>query len=109
MRAVITIPEDDQPLLTFSARVRNTDGTLSVIDLTGASMSWISKANEKVDDNTGQTITGVVLGAPTDGNFTVQLTSAVTASAGVYFYKVVVTKNSRPLTVQFGPLYVAST
>lgn len=109
MKVPITIPEDDQPLLTFAAKVREPDGELTVMDLTGAAIVWVSKLDDTVTDASGQTIAGVVIPPATDGNFTVQLTSAVTAEPGMYFYKVVATKSSKPLTLQYGPLLIDST
>jgi hypothetical protein len=109
MRVPITIPEDDQPLLTFAAKVRNGDGTLSVMDLSGGTIAWVSKVTDATADASGQTIVGTVVGSPVDGVFTVQITAAVTAEPGIYFYKVVVTKSAKPLTIQYGPLIIDST
>lgn len=92
----IRIPEGDEPLLTFDADS----------DLTGASVKWVSKANEGATDASGVTITGTVTSAA-NGIFTIQLEDTVTgAGVGHTFYKVVVTKSAHPVTVQYGPLVI---
>lgn len=109
MRVPITIPEDDQPFLSFIASVRKADGTLEVMDLTGATISWVSKDTDEATDASGQTIAGIIVPPPENGTFTIQLTAVVTATPGIFFYKVVITKASKPLTIQYGPLIIDST
>lgn len=108
-KVLVVLPEDDEPLLTFTAVSRNGAGVDTPIDLTGATMKWVSKLNDDVDDTSGQTINGVGVAPLTNGIFTVQITNAVTINPGKYFYKVVVTKGGRPITVQYGPLLIDST
>jgi len=98
----LPIPEGDEPLLTFETEA----------DLTGASVAWISKSSKDVSDGSGVTIAGTVLdqGDPlTFGMFTVQLEDTVTALAvGHAWYRLVVTKGSHPLTIQYGPLVITN-
>jgi hypothetical protein len=105
-RIDIGIPELDEPLLTFSAVIRDQNGVDTPIDLTGASIAWVSKATSDATDASGTTIAGGIVNPATNGVFTVQITNTVTATTGRFFYKVVVTKSARPLTVQFGDLLV---
>jgi hypothetical protein len=107
-RVDIGIPEGDQPLLTFTAVTRDNFGVDTLIDLTGATTAWVSKATADATDASGVTIPGTIIGAPTAGTFTIQLTSAVTQTTGQFFYKVVVTKSARPLTVQYGDLLIVN-
>lgn len=109
MRVPLTIPEKDEPLLKFSLRTLTTSGQQQVDDLTGATVQWISKANEKATDASGTTISGSIVNPVTDPVAQIQISSAVTALAGMFFYKVVVTLNTRPLTYRYGPLIIAST
>lgn len=91
----LPIPEGDEPLLTF---------TVAEGGLTGASVKWVSKANEDTDDSAGVTISGSVT---SDTTFTIQVEDTSTgAGVGHTFYKVVVTKSGHPVTYQFGPLVI---
>lgn len=105
----VAIPQGDEPLLTFTAVVRDRFGVDTPIDLTGSSISWVSKPTVMTLDGSGTTISGSIVAPAINGVFTVQLTSAVTTTAGNYVYKVVVTKNGHPLTVQYGSLWVTDT
>lgn len=92
----IVVPEGDEPLLEFDADT----------DLTGASVHWVSKANEDATDGSGVTIVGTVTSA-TGGIFVIQLEDTVTGpNIGHRVYRVVVTKNGHPVTVQQGPLVI---
>ena|SRR5215218_7190459 len=109
MEAPITIPEKDEPALEISLRTLVDGGQFRVDDLTGATVTWVSKANKKVTDASGTSIIGVIQNPATDPLAVIQLTSPVTATAGEYFYKVIVTLNGHPLTYRYGPLIVTST
>jgi hypothetical protein len=94
-RKVISIPEGDQPLLTFDVPSGGA---------TGSTVSFIAKANEDTADGAAMaTISGTVVN---DTQVTVQVSSAVTATKGTYWYKVILTKSSRPVTRQWGPLEI---
>jgi len=105
----IGIPQGDEPLLTFSAVVRDQYGVDTAIDLTGATILWTSKATETTADASGVQIVGSIVNPATNGVFVVQITNAVTGTAGKFVYKVVVTKAGRPITVQHGDLRIADT
>lgn len=109
MEAPITIPEKDEPALEISLRTLVDGGQFRVDDLTGATVTWVSKASKKVTDASGTSIIGVIQNPATDPLAVIQLTSPVTATAGEYFYKVIVTLNGHPLTYRYGPLIVTST
>jgi hypothetical protein len=92
--------------LTFSPCVKQRDGTLTPIDPTLAQPKWYSKPTVQTPDAQAT----VIAGTPIDTErFTVQLTSAVTQTAGRYVYKVVVARNFHPLTVQYGELWITDT
>lgn len=109
MRAPLVIPEDDEPVLRISLRTLKSDGTYQIDDLTGGTVAFISKANEKATDASGVTINGTISNPATDPVAVIQIEDTVTGTAGNYFYKIVVTLNAHPLTYRFGPLTVAST
>ena len=98
-RKAIQIPEGDQPLLTFDVP----SGGVS-----GSTISFVVKSNNNQSDGSAlATISGSVVG---DTQFTVQINSTVGAlAAGVYWYKVVLTKSARPVTRQWGPLEIINT
>jgi hypothetical protein len=105
----MTIPEKDEPVLRISLRTLTSEGVYQIDDLTGGTVQWISKANEKATDASGETISGTISNPATNPVAIIQITPAVTATAGTFFYKVVVTLNAHPLTYRFGPLTIAST
>jgi hypothetical protein len=109
MYAPLTIPEKDEPLLKFSLRTLLTNGQQQIDDLTGATVQWISKLNKLTSDASGTTISGSILNPSTDPVAQIQITAAVTQTAGLFYYKVVVTLNTHPLTYRHGPLTIAST
>lgn len=109
MEAPLPIPEKDEPALEFELRTLIEGGKFRIDDLTGATVAWISKANKKVTDASGTTIVGAIQNPATDPVAVIQLTSPVTATAGEYFYKVIVTLNGHPLTYRYGPLIISST
>lgn len=109
MEAPYTIPEKDEPVIRVSLRTLLDGGRYQIDDLTGATVNWISKANKKVADASGITVPGTITNPATDPVAVIQLTPAVTATAGEFFYKIVVTLNGHPLTYRYGPLTVAST
>lgn len=102
------IPEGDQPLLELVAR--RFDG--SVLDLTDATVTWVSKPSPDMADASGVTISATVVDAPA-GRFDVQLTAPVTATPGTIFYKCKLEREGqtgpRPFTFQHGPLVVVNT
>lgn len=109
MESQLTIPEKDEPALEFELRTLIEGGKFRIDDLTGATITWISKASKKVTDASGVSIVGSIQNPATDPVGVIQLTSPVTATAGEYFYKVIVTLNGHPLTYRYGPLIVTST
>ncbi len=109
MEAMLPIPEKDEPALEFELRTLIEGGKFRIDDMTGASVSWISKANKKATDASGTTIVGTIQNPATDPVAVIQLTNAVTNTPGIYYYKVVVTLNGHPLTYRYGPLVIDST
>jgi hypothetical protein len=109
MKVALKIPEKDEPQLRISLRIIRPDGTYEIEDMTGATVAWVSKANERVADNTGQTIPGTIINQATDPVAIIQLSNVITNTAGSFFFKVVVTLNSHPRTFLYGPLTVTST
>jgi hypothetical protein len=109
MRAPMVIPEKDEPVLRVSLRTLKADGTYQIDDLTGGTVQWISKANEKVTDASGVTINGTITNPSTDPVAVIQIEDTVTGVAGSFFYKIVVMLNAHPLTYRYGPLTIAST
>jgi hypothetical protein len=94
-RKAIQIPQGDQPLLTFDVPSGG---------VTGSTIAFFAKVNEaQADGSAIANIAGVVVN---DTQFTVQISSAVTPNAGILFYKVVLTKSSKPVTRQWGPLEI---
>jgi hypothetical protein len=109
MEKPYTIPEKDEPVLRVSLRTLIEGGVYQIDDLTGATVNWISKANKKAADASGVTIPGSIVNPITDPVAVIQITAPVTATAGDYYYKVVVTLNGHPLTYRYGQLTIAST
>lgn len=109
MESTLTIPEKDEPALEFELRTLIEGGKFRIDDLTGATVTWVSKANKKATDASGVTIVGAIQNPATDPVATIQLTNAVTNVAGIYYYKIVVTLNAHPLTYRYGPLVIDST
>ena len=109
MEAPLTIPEKDEPALEISLRTLVDGGKYRIDDLTGATVTWVSKATKKSTDASGTSIIGAITNPATDPVAVIQITSPVTATAGEFFYKIVVTLNGHPLTYRYGPLIIGST
>jgi hypothetical protein len=103
-RVPIKLVEGDEPLLTFFAR-RTVDGAQTPINITGATVQFVKKADVYATDASGTTIAGVITNAA-NGEFTVQITSAVTSAPGAYFYKAQVIQSAKPLTIRYGDLVI---
>lgn len=110
----IRIPEGDRPLLRFYSKewIQSSGRWVKVaVDLTGATLQFLFKASVSVADNDGANtlITGNIVAPAINGEWTAQISTPVTASAGSYAYKAIVTRAGNPLTVQHGPLIVENT
>lgn len=110
MKAPLALQQGNEPLLPFRARTRLTDRTFQAIDLnTVAAIRFLAKASNKASDASATVLNGTPLEPLASGNFTVQITSAVTANAGVFFYRVEIIVAGHPSTLRYGDLIITST
>jgi hypothetical protein len=100
----LVLVEGDEPLLTFFAK-RNVNGTEQPINITGMTCQFVKKADEYATDGSGTTIAGVITNAA-NGEWTAQITSTITATAGRYWYKAQLIQSSKPLTIRYGELLI---
>lgn len=110
----IRIPEGDLPLLRFYSKewILSSGNWVKVsIDITGATLQFLFKANKDVADNDGANtvITGNGVAPLVNGEWTAQMTTPITLNPGTYAYKAKVIRSSNPLTVQHGALIVENT
>jgi len=103
---VLKVQEGNEPLLTITAQKRNPDGSTSPFDLTGSTVTMYVKGNADIADGSAiATYTGSISDAP-NGKFSVQVTTAATATPGRYFYKINSVIAAHPQTLQHGDLIV---
>jgi hypothetical protein len=107
--APLRVPQGDEPLWTLHARTKGLGGTVEPIDLTYRPPRLVAKSDHRADDAEGTTIAGTILGNPADGNFTIQLTSAITSTAGTFFYAIRLVGEHGTTTIRWGPLIIANT
>jgi hypothetical protein len=110
MKQPLTLQQGNEPLLPFRATTRLTDRSYQAINLnTVSAIRFLAKASNKASDASATVINGTPLEPSAAGRFTVQISSAVTANAGVFFYRVEIMVAGHPLTLRYGPLTVVNT
>lgn len=106
----LKVEEGDDPLYTVSAIKRLPDGTETPFDLTGGTITLRVKATKDTADGSAMgSFTGVVVGNPLDGTFTVQVTNTVTNVAGDYWYTIKWVAAAKQQTLQYGEWRVTNT
>lgn len=106
----LTVPEGDDPLYEIAAVERQPDGTEVPFDLTGGTITMRVKATKNTADGSAMgSFTGTVVGAPTNGNFTVQVLNTVTTTSGNYWYTIKWVASAKQQTLQYGEWKVVNT
>ena len=107
MKTPITVVQNTDPKFSISLNVA---GTETPYDLTGSTVSFYIKAAPGAADGSPKyTVgSGITVTDAAGGDLDVQFNSSDIATAGSYWYKLVVTKSGLDDAVMYGPLAVVA-